>query len=157
MRTYLLKESQQSETLLLYPKAQIIERKKVIVKNWAPLTDCISEINNSLVNNAKDTDAVMSMYSLVVYNDNYAKNSGRSWQYYKDETDANGSIADFATDNNNSVSFKFKQEARGQTGNDTIKDVEIMLQLKYLSNFWRTLEVPLIVKLISFWLGWQIV
>ena len=110
-------------------------KKKVIFKNWAPFTDCISEINNSLVNNAKDTDAVMSMYSLVVYNDNYAKNSGRSWQYYKDEPDANGSIADFAADNKYSVSFKFKQEARGQTGNDTIKDVEIMLPLKYLRNF----------------------
>ena len=55
---------------------------------------------------------------------------------------------------NNNVSFKFKQETRGQTGNDTIKDVEIMLPLKYLSCFWRTLELPLINCEINFILTW---
>ena len=50
--------------------------KKVIFKNCAPFADCISHINNRQVHNAKDIDAVMSMYNLREYNDNYSKTSG---------------------------------------------------------------------------------
>ena len=59
--------------------------------------------------------------------------SGILWQYYRDEPalDPNGTIADFPIDNNNSVSFKFKQKIKGQTGNDGTKDVEVMMQLSY--------------------------
>ena len=45
--------------------------KKVIFKNCAPFTICISEINNTQVDNAKDLDAVMSVYNLIEYSDNY--------------------------------------------------------------------------------------
>ena len=44
----------------------------------------------------------------------------------------------------NSISFKFKQEITGQTGNDGKKDVKIIVPLKYLCNFWRTLTMPTI-------------
>ena len=66
-------------------------KEKVTIKNCTPFTDCISEINNSLVKKAKDIDVVMPMYSLVEYSDSCAKTSGRSWQYFKDESalDAN--------------------------------------------------------------------
>ena len=47
--------------------------KKVIFKNCAPFTSCISEINNTQIDNAKDIDIVMSMYNLIEYSDNYAK------------------------------------------------------------------------------------
>ena len=50
--------------------------KKVIFKNCAPFTKCISEINNTQVENAKDIDIVMTMYNLIEYSDNYAKTSG---------------------------------------------------------------------------------
>ena len=50
--------------------------KKVIFKNCAPFTNCISEINNTQVGNAKDIDIVMPMYNLIEYGDNYAKTSG---------------------------------------------------------------------------------
>ena len=49
---------------------------------------------------------------------------------------------------NYSASFKFKQQIIGQTGNVGTKNVEIMVSLKYLGNFWRTLEKPLIMKLV---------
>ena len=65
----------------------------------------------------------------------------------------NNNIVIFAEDNITD-SFKFKAKITGQTGNDGTKDVEIMLPLKYLSNFWRTLEMPLInceVNLILTW------
>ena len=55
--------------------------KGVVFKNCAPFTNCISEINNTQVDNAKDIDIVMPMYSLIEYSDNYAKTSGSLWQY----------------------------------------------------------------------------
>ena len=54
---------------------------KVIFKNCAPFTDCISKINNTQIDNAKDIDIVMPMYSLIEYSDSHSKASGRLWQY----------------------------------------------------------------------------
>ena len=54
--------------------------KKVMFKNCAPFTNCISEINNTQVDNAKDIDIVMPMYNLIEYSDNYSKISGSLWQ-----------------------------------------------------------------------------
>ena len=53
--------------------------KNVIFKNCAPFTNCISEINNGKVDNAKDIYIVMPMYNLVEYSDNYSKTSGSLW------------------------------------------------------------------------------
>ena len=126
---------------------QADERDKgVIFKNCAPFTNCVSEINNTQVDNAKDIDIVMPMYNLIEYSDNYVKTSGSLWQYYRDEP--NNNLAD-------SESFKFKVKITGKTpANDNEKDVEIMVPLKYLSKFWRTSEMPLInceVNLILTW------
>ena len=89
----------------------------------------------------------MPMYNLIEYSDNYAKTSGSLWQYFRDEPDDNN-IED-------SESFKSKIKITGKTpNNNDEKDVEIMVPLKYLSNFWRTLEMPLInceVNLILTW------
>ena len=75
--------------------------KKVIFRNYAPFIDCISETNNTQVDNAKDIDIVMSMYNLIEYSDNYAKTSGRLWQYCKDvpAVNKNGTIVEFALSN----------------------------------------------------------
>ena len=126
---------------------QADERDKgVVFKNCVPFTNCISEINNTQVDNAKDIDTVMPMYNLIEYSDNYVKTSGSLWQYYRDEP--NNNLA-------HSESFKFKVKITGKTpANDNEKDVEIMVPLKYLSSFWRTLEMPLInceVNLILTW------
>ena len=116
---------------------QADERDKgVAFKNCAPFTVCISEINNTQIDNCKDIDIVMSMYNLIEYSDNYAKTSGSLWQYYRDEPDDN--LAD-------SESFKSKIKITGKTPDDgNEEDVEIMVPLKYLSNFLRTLEMHLI-------------
>ena len=58
--------------------------KKVIFKNCAPFTNCISEINNTQIHNAKNIYIVMPMYNLIEYRDNYSKTSGNFWQYCKD-------------------------------------------------------------------------
>ena len=131
--------------------------KKVIFKNCAPFTNCISEINNTQIDNAKDIDIVMPMYNLIEYSDNYAKTAGSLWQYCKDiqarNANANDEITEF-TAGSLTDSFNFKLKITGQTGNGGTKDVEIIVPLKYLSNFWRTLEMPLInceVNLILTW------
>ena len=98
----------------------------------------------------------MPMYNLIEYCDIYSKTSQSLSQYYRDEPvlDGNNNITDFLADNNNSISFKFKEELTGQTGNNGRRDVEMMVPLKYLSNFWRTLEIPLISCEISLILTW---
>ena len=118
--------------------------KKVTFKNCAPFTNCISKINNTQIDNAEYVDIVKPMYNLIEYSDNYSKTYGSLWQYCKEipAIDNNVDISNFnganATD-----SFNLKTKITGQTNNNGIINVEIMVPLKYLSNFWRTLEVPL--------------
>ena len=120
--------------------------KGVAFKNCAPFINCISEINNTQVDNAKDIDIVMPMYNLIEYSDNYAKTTGSLWQYFRDEPDDN--LED-------SESFKSKIKITGKTPNhNNEKDVEIMVPLKYLSNYWRTLEMPLINCEVNLILRW---
>ena len=127
-------------------------RKNMIIKNCAPFADCISEINSTQVDNAKDIDVVMSSYNLIEYRNNYSKTSGRLWQYHRDEPflDDDGVILDFPADNNNSASFKFIAKIAGRKGNDGTKDNKILVPVKYLSEFWRILEMTLIVQIILF-------
>ena len=74
----------------------------------------------------KKIDLVMPMYNLIEYNDAYLNTSGSLWQYYRDEPalDNNGNIIDFPANNNNSASFKFKQEITGETESGGAKDVK---------------------------------
>ena len=67
-------------------------------------------------------------------------------QHYWDEPALNDDveIIDFLANNNNSGSFKFKQQLAGQTGNGGKKDVKIMVSLNYVLNFWGMLEMLLI-------------
>ena len=124
------------------------ERNKgVIFKNCAPFTKCISRINNTDIDNAQDIDIVMPMYNLIEYSDNYSKTSGSLWQYYKDEP--NDNLANFE-------SFKSKVKITGNTPADgNTKNVKIIIPLKYLSNFWRTLEMSLINCEVSLFLTWS--
>ena len=82
------------------------------------------------------------MYNLTKYSDNYSKTSGSLWQYYRDGPALNhaGTLDKFP---GNSALFKFKQKITGSIGNCSTKNIEIMVPLKNLSNFWRTLEIPL--------------
>ena len=130
--------------------------KKVVFKNCAPFTNCISEINNTDLDNAKDIDIVMPMYNLIEYSNNYSKTSGSLWQYTKDipAVNNNNAIIDF-TNNNLTDSFNLKVKMTCQTGDNGTKNVEVMFPLKYLSNFWRTLEMPLINCEITLLLTWS--
>ena len=87
------------------------------------------------------------MYNLIEYSGDYSKTPGILWPYCRGEpaiNAADGEIAGFNADNLTTDSFKTKEEITGKTGNNGTKNVEIKVPLKYLSNFWRTLEMALI-------------
>lgn len=95
----------------------------------------------------------MAMYSLVECEDIYSKTSESLQEYYGDKPALNNAntIIYFPAANYNSFSFKFEENITGQTGNNGAKDIEIMLKLKYLSNFWATIVMTLfILKLFLF-------
>ena len=85
----------------------------------------------------------MPMYNLIEYSGTYSKISGSLWKYYSDEPalDSNSNIIYFPANNNNNISFNFKEKITGQTGNGGPKDIETMVPLRYLTNFWRTNEI----------------
>ena len=127
--------------------------KAVAFKNNAPFINCISKINGVQTDNAEDLDVVMPMYNLLEYSKNYKKTTGSLWNYYRDEPSNPLST--------NSESFKYKTSITGNTygGNDANKvgknETEIVIPLKHLSNFWRSLNIPLINCEIELILNWS--
>ena len=112
--------------------------KEVVFKNCAPFTDCIGQINNTEIDNAKDIYIILLMYNLIEYRNSFSKTSGSLWQNYRDKpalTDA-GAIANFHVANK-SASFKVKQKITDKTADGGTKDVKIMVPLTFLSSFWR--------------------
>ena len=99
--------------------------------NCAPFTDCMSEINNIQIGNAKYIDVLSPMYNLIEYSDNCSKTSGSLRQYYRDEPPlTNAGISLNLHPANNSASFKFKQKAIDSTGDEGTKALKIMVLLK---------------------------
>ena len=129
----------------------------MVFKNNAPFINCISKINGIKIDNAEDSDVVMPMYNLLEYSKNYRKTTGSLWNYYRDEPDS-------STDNNNIIhsilnsdSFDYKANfmENGVTNNNLTKnDVKIVVPLKHLSNFWRSLNIPLITCEVELVLSW---
>ena len=118
-------------------------------KNCAPFTRCLTHINGEHVETAENLDIIMSMYNLIEYSDNYADSSGSLYQFKRDESPINddGNPLNVALDN--LTSFKYKTSILGKAtdadGNDRLlKNTKIVVPLKYLSNFFRSLEMPLI-------------
>ena len=123
--------------------------KELTLKNNALLISCISKINGELVENAEDLNIVIPMYNSLEYSKNHEKTSGSLFNYYRDEP----SETTIGAGNNainisirNSKSFDYKTEIIGSlhAGEDEKEDVKIAIPLKYLGNFWRSLDIPLI-------------
>ena len=140
--------------------------KAVAFKNNAAFINCISNINGIKIDNAEDLDVVMPMYNLLEYSKNYKQTTGSLWNYYRDEPSNPLS--------SKSESFKYKTSITGSTYNidekitddDEVdnpqydankvgkKETKVVIPLKYLSNFWRSLNIPLInceIELILTW------
>ena len=93
----------------------------------------------------------MPMYNLIKYSDNYSDTSESLWNFKRDEIIDNADV----TNDNNAPSFKYKANLIGNTENNGTKNgVKIAVPLKYLSNFWRSLEIPLINCKIELSLKW---
>ena len=128
---------------------------RLALKNCAPFIKCNLEINDEHVNTAENLDIVMPMYNLIEYSDNYQDSSAMLYQYKRDEPPAN--IANNLTVDNSS-SFKYKVNLLGNpvvANNVARLDVKIVVPLKYLSNFFRSLEMPLINCKITLNLTWK--
>ena len=138
--------------------------RPVILKNNAPFVSCITRINGELIEDADDLDIVMSMYNLLEYSKNYRKTIGSLYNYYRHE------LSDDTDDNNfdnikvvNSNTFKYKNKIIGNTynvnagadGKNGTQEVELAMPLKYLGNFWRALNIPLISCEVSLELKWD--
>ena len=142
--------------------------RPVILKNNAPFVSCITRINGELIEDADDLDIVMSTYNLLEYSKNYRKTTGLLYNYERDE------LSDDADDNNfaninvvNSEAFKYKNKITGNTSDvdagaqdydvnkNGTQEVELAIPLKYLGNFWRVLNIPLISCEVSLELKWD--
>ena len=130
---------------------------RVAFKNCASFTKCITHINDEYVDNADNLDIIMPMYNLIEYSNNYSNTSGSLWQFKRDEQNMNkGNPANVTADDSSPFKYKwsfFKPLTADDTG--VLKDVKIAVPLKYLSNFWRSLEMPLINCKIHLELNWS--
>ena len=163
-------------------KANNIRDKRnrpLILKNNAPFVSCITRINGELIEDADDLDIVMSIYNLLEYSENYRKTIGSLYNYYRDELSHD---ADDNTFDNikvvNSNTFKYKNKIIGNTydvdaripnpdgtgqidnpiynvNKNGTQEVELAIPLKYLGNFWRALNIPLISCELSLELKWD--
>ena len=114
-------------------------------KNCAPFSTCKTEINDVFVDEANHIYIAMSMYNLIEYSDNYSDTSGSLWQFKRDAVPANST--DLTIDNSDSFKYKAAFVEKMANHNDrkgSVKNKKIIVSLKYLSNFWRSLEMPLI-------------
>ena len=110
----------------------------------------------------------MPMYNLLEYSKNYRKTIGSLYNYYRDELTNDGNNNNFDNRNVvNSEAFKYKNKITGNTYNvdagaqgydvnkNGTQEVELAIPLKYLGNFWRALNIPLISCEVSLELKWD--
>ena len=129
---------------------------------------CITRINGELIEDADDLDIVMPLYNLLEYSKNYRKTIGLLYNYYRDELTNDGSDNNFDNRNVvNSEAFKYKNKITGNTynvdavaqGYDVNKNgtqkIELAIPLKYLGNFWKALNIPLISCEVFLELKWN--
>ena len=94
-----------------------------------------TEINDTFVDEAKHIDLAMPIYNLIDYSDNYSDSSGWLWSFNRDEVTDNADVSN----DNNAPSFKYKSDI---ITDETKNGVKIVIPLKCLSNFWRSLAIP---------------
>ena len=144
------------------------KNRPLILKNNAPFVSCITRINGEIIEDADDLDIVMPMYNLLEYSKNYRKTIGSLYNYYRDELTNDGNDNNFDNRNVvNSEAFKYKNKITGNTynvdagaqGYDVNKNgtqkIELAIPLKYLGNFWRALNIPLISCEVFLELKWN--
>ena len=114
---------------------------QVAFKSCALFEKYSTEINGTLIDEANFINIAMLMYNLIEYSGNCSDTSGNLWGFKRDEIDNNANV----TNGDIAPLFKYKASNIDNTESNGRKNgVKIAVPLKYLSNFWRSLEVPLI-------------
>ena len=129
---------------------------RLALKYCVRFTKCNLEINDEHIDIAENLDIVMPMYNLIEYSDNYQDSSATLYQYKRDEPPEANAIADLRA--NNLSSFKYKISLLGDrnvVGGIVRLNVKVVVPLKYLSKFFRSLEMPLINRKIKLNLTWE--
>ena len=111
---------------------------------------CDVTINDEHVEKAEDLDIVMPMYNLLEYSDNYQNSTGSLYQFKRDEPPDNN-----AEVGNNTTSIMYKSKLIKGTDNNNVNNVKLVVPLKYVSNFFRSLEMPLVNCKIDLELTWH--
>ena len=129
---------------------------RLALKNCAPFPKCNLEINDEHVDTAENLDITMPMYNLIEYLDNYQDSSATFYQYKRDEPPEDDAIADLTADNSSSLKYKISLLGNPVVANNIARiNVKVVVPLKYLSNFFRSLEMPLINCKIKLNLTWE--
>ena len=117
-------------------------------KICVPFRTCVSHINDEYLEETEFIDVVMPMYNLIEYSDNYEDSTGSLHHFKRDEiTTGNNANVGIA---NNSTSFTYRANLIG----NNVNNVKLVVPLKYLSNFFRSLEMLLINCKINLELKW---
>ena len=138
----------------------------IAFKNNAPFNGCITHRNDEHIDTAENTDLIFNMYNLIEYSDNYSDSTG-TIQNKEKKLNAAGNINNINA--KDSLSFEYKSNLlKGLTTRDVAANVntdivnadtiflnaQIVVPLKYLSNFFRSLEMPLINCKLQLELNW---
>ena len=114
---------------------------QVVFKNCVPFKKGSTEINGILVDEADFINITIPMYNLIEYSNSCSDTSGSLWDFKRDKIENNANV----TNDKNAPSFNYKASLIGHTETNGIKNgVNRAVPSKYLSNFWRSLEMPLI-------------
>ena len=125
-------------------------------KNNSTFISCTSKINDTLIDNVEDLDIVMPMCNFLEHSKNYSKTTGSLWNISRDELNS-GAVGNLNYSIRDSKSFDYETSiTRRLIGkNAENEDVEIVVLLKHLCNFWRTLGIPLINDETNLILTWS--
>ena len=122
----------------------------VAFKNCAPFCICDLTINDEHVEKAEDLDIVMPEYNLLEYSDNYQDSTGSLYQFKRDKPpDDNVDVV------NNTSSLVYKSKLISGTDDNNVNNVKLVVPLKYVSSFFRSLEMPLVNCKIDLELTWH--
>ena len=115
---------------------------KVAFTNWATFTKCITKIDETAIDDPESLGLVMPMYSSIEYSSNYSKTTVSLWFYSEYETNNFNAVI---VNTNNFKSFIFKSKSLENTEADVAfrENATTAVPLKYLSTFWRSIEILL--------------
>ena len=137
-----------------------VNATRLALKSCAPFTKCNLEINDEHVDTAENLDMVMPMYNLIEYSNHYQDSSATLYQYKRDEPPEDDAVADLTANNSDSLKYKIKllgnvTEVADDATGVRRSNVKVVVPLKYLNKFSRSLAMLLINCKVKLNLTWK--